>query len=333
MKAIVLNKGGGPEVLKQVELPDPAPGPGQALVRLKAAGLNHRDLYQRRAYTGPEDMILGSDGAGLVEAVGHAGDEGWVGREVVINPGLHWGAEENAQGPGFQILGYPSWGTYAEAVLVPVENLLAKPGHLSFSQAAALPLAGLTAWRALFTRGGLQPGQTVLLPGIGGGVAGLALVFARMAGARVIVTSSSREKLELAAGEGASHGVNYLEPDWEDAVRDLAGPGGIDLVLDHTGQQTLPASVRLVRPGGAVVFFGSHTGTELKLNLREMFLRQVRLIGSYMGSPREFREMFRFVDVHRYTPRLRHVYPLESAGEAHQLMEDAGQFGKIILEP
>lgn len=332
MKAVVVHKGGPPDVLKYETVPTPVAGPGQALVRLKAAALNHRDLNQRLSYAGSVPMILGSDGAGVVEAVGMGVDAAWVGKAVVINPSLYWGDREDAPSHSFQILGNPTPGTYAEYIVVPAENLALKPEHLAFPQAAALPLAGLTAWRALFTRGRLRAGQTVLLPGIGGGVAGLALAFAKRAGARVIVTSGSEDKLRAARAEGADAAVNYRSDDWESQVRAAAGEGGIDLVLDHSGAHTIPAAVRLVRPGGRVVFLGATTGVEPKLNLREAFFRQVNLLGTTMGSPREFADLLRFIALHRYAPEVRHRYPLSDAAGAHALMAAGRQYGKIVLE-
>jgi zinc-binding alcohol dehydrogenase/oxidoreductase len=331
MQAIVLTKGGEPDVLRLQEHPDPVPAPGQARVRLKAAGLNHRDVWQRKGYPGPAPMILGSDGAGVVDAAGDPAHQAWVGREVVINPSLYWGDGEEAPAHAFQILGNPTPGTYAAAIVVPVENLVPKPEHLDWTQAAALPLAGLTAWRALFTRGRLRPGQTVLLPGIGSGVAGFALLFAKGAGARVIVTSSSPDKLAKARAQGADGAVNYRDEDWEEQVRQLAGADGIDVVLDHSGEKTLPAAVRLVRPGGRVVFLGATTGVDLRLNVRELFFRQVSLLGTTMGSPREFAAMLRFVSHSRLVPEVNHVFPLAQAPEAHGLLESGGQFGKIVL--
>jgi NADPH:quinone reductase-like Zn-dependent oxidoreductase len=259
-------------------------------------------------------------------------DAAWLGKAVVINPSLYWGDREDAPSHQFQILGNPTSGTYAEYIVVPGENLAPKPEHLTFQQAAALPLAGLTAWRALFTRGRLRAGQTVLLPGIGSGVAGLALAFAKRAGARAIVTSGSDEKLRAAQDAGADSAVNYRTDDWEGQVRAAAGEGGIDLVLDHSGAQTIPAAVRLVRPGGRVVFLGATTGMELKLNLREAFFRQVSLLGTTMGSPREFAELLRFITLHRHMPEVRHLFPLSDASGAHALMAAGRQYGKIVLE-
>ncbi len=332
MKAIVLRSGGSTDALRQEELDTPQPVPGQARVHLHAAALNHRDVWQRKAYAGNGPMVLGSDGAGIVGAVGTPQDAAWVGREVVINPALYWGYREEAPGPRFQILGNPTPGTYAEHVVVPVENLFAKPSHLDWKQAAALPLAGLTAWRALFTQGQLRAGQTVLLPGIGSGVASLALSFAKLAGARVIVTSSQEQKRKDALASGADLAVDYTALSWELRVRDYAGPDGIDLVLDHSGAQSLPAALQLVRPGGRVVFLGGTTGNQLTLDVRQTYFKQVHLIGTTMGSPREFAALFRFIAQTRFAPQVRHVYPLHQAAAAHQLMEAGEQYGKIVLE-
>jgi len=332
MKAIVIRRAGAADVLRLETLDTPEPQPGQARVHLKAAALNRRDIWQRKAYGGQMPMVLGSDGAGVVAAVAAAKDTVWVGKEVVINPSLYWGDREDAPAHGFQILGNPTPGTYAEQVIVPVENLTLKPAHLTFRQAAALPLAGLTVWRALFTQGRLTAGETVLLPGIGSGVGGLALAFAKGAGARVFVTSSSAQKLKDAEAAGADGGVNYTAADWEEQVRRLAGTDGIDLVMDHTGAQTIPAALRLVRRGGRIVCLGSTTGSQVTFALRDAFFKQVHLIGTTMGSPREFDALFRYIAHSRYAPDVRHVYPLDEAPAAHTLMEDGGQFGKIVLE-
>ena len=331
MKAIVIHRGGPAEVLQLREIEPPPLKAGQARVAVKVAGLNHRDVWQRLSYPGPEAMVLGSDGAGVVEAVGADADKGWLGREVVVNPSLHWGDQEDAPGPNYQILGNPTFGTYGHAVTVPVENLAPKPEHLDFLHAAAFPLAGLTAWRALFTQGRLQAGHTVLLPGIGSGVAGFALAFAKIAGARVIVTSSAEDKLKKAREQGADFGVNYKDDRWEQQVRDYAGPGGIDLVLDHSGERTIPAAIRLVRPGGRVVFLGVTTGENLMIGLRQVYFKQIHLIGTAMGSPREFAALCRFIALHRFTPEIHHTYPIAEAAAAHRLMESGQQYGKIML--
>ena len=211
MKAAVLEGVEKPIVIREVA--DPVAAPGFAVVRLKAAALNHRDLWiQQGRYAGLKfPCIPGSDGAGVVAATGSAADGAWVGREVIINPSLDWGDDPRAQGPKFRILGLPDDGTWSEAITIPAANLAPKPAHLSWEQSAALPLAGLTAWRALFTRAQLHSNETVLITGIGGGVALFALQFALAAGARVFVTSSSAEKLARARALGAAGGANYRE--------------------------------------------------------------------------------------------------------------------------
>lgn len=331
MKAIVLRKGGPASVLSHETVDTPEPGPGEARVRLHAAGLNHRDVWQRISYAGETPVIPGSDGAGVVDAVGSDRDKAWVGREVMINAGLHWGYRDEAPTRAFQILGIPTNGTYAEQVVVPVENLVAKPPHLSLLQAAAIPLAGVTAWRALFTQGHLRPGQTVLLPGIGSGVAGFALAFAKGVGARVIVTSSSDDKLAKARAQGADAAVNYRQDDWEQQVKDAAGPGGVNLVVDHSGAETVPAGLRLVQHGGRVVYLGLTTGEKVELNLRPILWKQVHLISTLMGSPREFEDMVRWIAATEYAPEVFHTFPLADAPAAHRLMESGGQYGKIML--
>jgi zinc-binding alcohol dehydrogenase/oxidoreductase len=214
---------------------DPQPGKGEAVVALRAAALNHRDVWIKGGqYAGLKwPCIPGSDGAGVVEAVGPGVDATWLGREVVINPSLHWGAAKRAQGPYFQILGLPRHGTLAEKVAVPAEQLAAKPGHLSWEEAAALPLAGLTAYRALFSRARVQAGELVLVSGIGGGVAWFALQFAVAAGAQVWVTSSSPEKIARAMAHGARGGFNYQDAGWVEAA--LQAPGAFDVVVDSAG--------------------------------------------------------------------------------------------------
>ncbi|MBI3994064.1 MAG: zinc-binding dehydrogenase [Candidatus Lambdaproteobacteria bacterium] len=331
MKAIVLHKGGPPEVLQFEDLDLPEPGPGEARVRLRAAGLNHRDIWRRKSYAEAAPVIPGSDGAGVVDAVGSPRDSAWVGREVVIYPGFGWGHREEAPERGFEILGIPSPGTYAEAIVVPVANLVPKPEHMTAMQVASIPVAGLTAWRALFTQGRLMPGQTVLLPGIGSGVAGFALAFAKGAGARVIATSSSDDKLRLAREQGADLVFNYRDEAWESQVKEAVGADGIDLAIDHAGARSIPACLRLVRFGGRVVYLGLTTGETIELNLRPPMWKQAHLIGTLMGSPREFEQMLQWMRVQRYVPEIRHVFPLAEAAKAHAFMEAGKQFGKIML--
>ncbi|MFA5058752.1 MAG: zinc-binding dehydrogenase, partial [Opitutaceae bacterium] len=273
MKAAVLEGVEKPFVIRQVA--DPVPTPGLAVVRLGAAALNHRDLWiQQGRYAGLKfPIILGSDGTGVVAAVGSQNDREWVGRPVVINPSLDWGIDPRVQGTGFRILGLPDDGTLAEAVLVPVANLAPRPAHLTVEQAAALPLAGLTAWRALFFRGQLRAGEKVLITGIGGGVALFALQFALAAGATVYVTTGSAEKLVQARTLGAAGGANYHDTGWSSQLQQQSGL--FDLIVDSAMGEGLASLIELTRPGGRIVFFGATTGNPPGFDARKVFFRQL----------------------------------------------------------
>lgn len=329
MKATVLTAVKKP--LEVREVPDLAAAPGQAIVRLKAAALNHRDLWtQLGLYPGIKlPITLGSDGAGTVTSVGSTTDQSWVGREVIINPALDWGADPRAQGPNFRILGLPDHGTFAEQVAIPVANLAPKPTHLSWEQAAALPLAGLTAWRALFTRAQLKSGERMLVTGVGGGAALFALQFGVAAGAEVWVTSSSPEKIARAQILGARGGINYRDADWSASLQQQSGR--FDVIVDSAGGDGFGRLIDLTAPGGRIVFFGATTGNPKALDLRKSFFRQINLLGTTMGSPEDFAGMMKFVDAHRITPVVDRVFPLDQADAALRHMEAAAQFGKIGL--
>lgn len=331
MNAIVLTETGAADVLRLTETPDPTPGPGEVVVELRASAINHRDIFLRRGIApSPLPVIPGSDGAGVVRQLG-AGVSGVAeGDEVIILPSLGWGGGEAAPAPGFRILGGPDNGTYAERIAIPAENVYPKPKRLSWEEAAALPLAGLTAWRALFTRAGLVPGETVLLLGIGGGVATIALLIARAAGARVIVTSSSDEKIARAKELGAAEGVNYrTNEDWAAAVKEL---GGAHVVLDSVGS-TWADSVNALRPGGRLVVFGGTGGGKVQMMIRPVTAPQVSILGTTMGSPREFARLLDAVAAQEWAPVIDSVRPLGEVAAAHQRIEDGQHFGKLILTP
>ena len=330
MNAAVFTEIKKPIALQSVA--DPVVAPGHAVVRLKAAALNHRDLWiQQGLYANIRmPLIPGSDGAGVVESVGAEADKVWLGREVIINPSLDWGPDPRAQGLAFRILGLPDSGTFAEKISIPVANLAPKPAHLSWEQAAALPLAGLTAWRALFTRAHLLGGERVLVTGVGGGAALFALQFAAAAGAEVWVTSSSPEKIARAKTLGAAGGVNYREADWVAQLQKQAG-GLFDVMVDSAGGDGFANLIELTRPGGRIVFFGATTGNPKGLDLRKSFFRQISLLGTTMGSPADFHGMVQFVEMHRLVPVVDRVFPLEAAEAALRHMESATQFGKIVL--
>lgn len=332
MNAVELTEVGGPEVLRLQSVPDPTPGSGEVLVELRAAALNRRDVFLRKGVApSPLPVIPGSDGAGVVRALGDGASGVAAGDEVVILPSLAWGDREDAPGPGFRILGGPDNGTYAELISVPAENLFPKPARLSWHQTAALPLAGLTAWRALITRGRLRPGDTVLVLGIGGGVATFALHIARAAGARVIVTSSSDEKIARAVEMGAMGGVNYTDPDWVANAKAVAGPNGIDIVVDSVGS-TWPDSIAALRPGGRMVCFGGTGGRGAELQVRAVTYGQVDILGTTMGSPREFGRLLAAVEAQSWEPVIDSVRPLGEAAAAHAREEAGEHFGKLVLD-
>jgi NADPH:quinone reductase-like Zn-dependent oxidoreductase len=332
MQAIVLRELGSAEQLHLETVADPQPGPGEAVVRLHAAALNHRDLWIRKGlYAGIKlPIILGSDGAGEVAAVGIGADPSLVGKQVLINPGLDWGENDRVQGNHFRILGLPDDGTYAEYVKVPATHVHRKPAEWTWHEAAALPLAGLTAFRAVVTRAQVQPGEHVLVTGIGGGVAVAALQISRAKGAKVAVTSGSDAKLERAKLLGAIGGVNYKNADWTKALIDLTC-GGPDVVIDSVGGETLAKAVEIIKPGGRIVTYGATTGPIPQLEIRRVFWKQLSIFGSTMGTPREFAAMLELYATSGIRPIVDQSFPLAEAAAAHRRMEEAGQFGKIVL--
>ena len=321
------------ETLRLEDAPDPQAGPGQVVVRLRAAALNHRDLYICRGqYAGLRfPIIIGSDGTGEVAATGPGVTGVAAGVPVVIFPSLDWGDDPRAFGPRFRILGLPDNGTFAEQVVVPAENVLPRPEGLSDEEAAAIPLAGLTAYRAVVTRGRVQRGDTVLVLGIGGGVATFALLIARHFGARVLVTSGSDGKLERAKALGAEAGFNYKTADWVKGAREATGGQGPDLIIDGTGGATFERAVDAVRPGGRVVSYGATTGNVPELTMRRIFWKQINILGTTMGTLDDFRGMLALFGRNGLRPVVDRVFPLAEAGAALRHMADAEQFGKIVL--
>lgn len=316
--------------LAVVEVPDPQPAAGEVVVALRAAALNHRDVWIKAGqYAGLKwPCIPGSDGAGEVVALGAGVDAAWLGREVIINAAFGWGEGERVQGPQFQILGLPRDGTLAEKIAVPTSQLSAKPGHLGWQEAAALPLAGLTAYRAVVSRAKVQAGERVLISGIGGGVALFALQFARAAGADVWVTSSSARKIAQAVQLGAKGGFDYRSETW--AAEAVKAPGQFDVVVDSAGGEGFGKLIDVTASGGRVVFYGATRG-DAPLPVRKVFWRQLSLLGTTMGSPRDWAAMTAFVSERTIRPVVSEVFPLARAGEAFGVMERAEQFGKIVI--
>ena len=333
MRAVQITPPVAPDDLKPIEIMEPEAGPGEVLVRLHAAALNHRDLYLLQGGRTPEGQafVVGSDGAGTVEAIGPGVREAGVGDQVLVFPSMRWGNKESAPGPGFEVLGGADNGTFAEYIALPLENVRRKPDHLSWEEAAALPLAGLTAYRALIPRAGLQTGETVLIHGIGGAVALAALQIAVAKGARAIVTSSSDAKLERAQGLGAAVTINYARADWLAAVKEATDSEGVDVVLESVGEATFPGSIAAIKPGGRIATFSTTTGGTPTINLRELFWKQATILGTTMGSALDFTGLLELYRAHSLRPVIDRVYPLAEVADAFKRLDAAEQFGKIVL--
>ena len=342
MRAIIFDHHGGPEVLRLAELPEPVAGPGQALVGVRACALNRLDLWVRGGLPGmrlPLPHVLGNDIAGVVEAVGPGVDAGWVGREVVINPGLSCGTCESCLSgwdnlcPQYRILGETAPGGYCERIAVPAANLLAKPACLDMIHAAAVPLTFLTAWQMLTIRARVAPGQVVLIHAVGSGVGVAGLQIARLHGARVVALASSDAKLERARELGAEATIRSDDGEWERQVRALpfVGKRGVDVVFEHTGVATWEASLRLCRRGGTVVTCGASSGFAATTDLRQVFFRQLQVLGSTMGSKAHLHRVVELVGRGALRPIVDRSFPLAQAAEAHRYLDRREQFGKVVL--
>jgi zinc-binding alcohol dehydrogenase/oxidoreductase len=309
---------------------------GEVVVQLKAAALNHRDVWiQKGLYPNIKTpIILGSDGAGVVTEVGEGVGEYWLDKEVIINPSHGWGDNPAYYGSEHTILGLPENGTFAEYVKVEVRYLLHKPSHLSFAEAATLPLAGLTAWRALMTRGKFQPGCRVLVTGAGGGVALFAIQFAVAAGAEVWVTSGSEHKIRKAIDLGAKGGVNYKEPTWyRDLLVKAHAPkiGYFDVIIDGAGGGGFARLIDVAAPGARICLYGGTTGNITNVVPAKVFFKQLNIHGTTMGTEVEFEDMVRFVEEKKLTPIVDQIFDLENAEAALRHMDSGEQFGKIVL--
>lgn len=340
MKAVYICEFGGPEKVQVGECATPEPGPGEVRIRVRAAALNHLDVWVRRGRPGAalgQAHVLGSDAAGTIDRIGPSVTGLSTGQDVVLLPGVscqhcEWCLRgTQSECPQYKLLGFQLEGTCAEYVLVPAANVAPKPAHLDWTEAAALSLAHLTAWRMLYTRADVQAGETVLIHGIGGGVALAALQWCGLTGATAIVTSSSDEKLARAARLGAAHGINYKSGDVAAEVRKLTGERGVDVALDSVGAATLAASMGSVRRGGRIVTCGVTGGAKAELNLQQLYWNHISLLGSTMGSQEDYRRMLRLVAQAKLRPVMDRVYPLEQYCEAVQRMESGIQFGKIAL--
>jgi NADPH:quinone reductase-like Zn-dependent oxidoreductase len=342
MKAIAIREHGGPEVVKLVDLPDPIPGPGQVVLSVKAAALNHLDIWVRKGWPGLKlafPHVLGSDVAGVVEAVGPGVEGAKAGDPVVVNPSLGCGhCERCLDGHEnlcrrFAILGEHVSGGMAEKLLLPARNVLPKPENLSFVEAAAVPLTFMTAWHALVARAQLRLGETVLVHAAGSGVGVAAVQIAKLHGARVIATAGSDEKLRRAKELGADEVVNYETQDFVQEVRRLTDRRGVEVVFEHVGKKTWEKSILSAGIGGRIVTVGATTGYDPLTDLRHVFFRQLSILGSTMGTAAELVQVLRFVGEGKLRPVVDRTLALADAVKGQALLSERAQFGKIVLEP
>jgi NADPH:quinone reductase-like Zn-dependent oxidoreductase len=319
MKAWYWFETGKSPTLQQTKDPE-AVHPDDLVADVLYSSLNHRDVWiSKGKYPGIKfPCILGSDASGL-----------YNGKNVIINPGLLWGNNEKVQSDDYQILGMPSNGTFAEKVLVKKCQVYESPAHLSPEEAAAIPLAGVTAYRALVVKCAPQNGQKVLITGIGGGVSQWAMLFAKAIGCEIYVTSTSQEKLNKAKKLGANGGVCTSDPDWVNQLLKMSG--GVDIVIDSIMGPLLPGLTKVCLPGGFMCFYGASGGNTENFQPHVLFWRQISLIGSTMGSDLDFKNMLAFINIHKIRPVIDSVYSLNDLPDAFNRMQSAAQFGKIIL--
>jgi len=330
MKAVVLEAINQPLVYTEISTPQPQKG--ELLLEIKAAALNHRDVFISQGLYAQikTPVVLGSDASAIVVAVGENVDKQLVGQKFIINPNNNWGEDDKVQAANYHVLGMPKNGTLAEYICVNQDRLVAQPAHLLDEEAAALPLAGLTAYRAIFTKGGLKAGQKVLITGIGGGVALLAMQLALAAGAEVYVTSGDEQKLAKAIEMGATAGANYKTADYHKTL--LAHTkNGFDLIIDSAGGEGFGRLVDMAKAGGRIVFYGGTHGT-IKISPQKVFWKQLTICGSTMGTDAEFVEMVAFVAQHKIRPVVDKIFTFSEANQAFQYMHNAQQLGKIVLK-
>jgi NADPH:quinone reductase-like Zn-dependent oxidoreductase len=331
MKAVVLEELNQKLVVKEVATPEIESH--EALVRVRAAAYNHRDLWiQKGQYAGIRyPIILGSDGCGEVDKVGADVSKDWIGKEVIINPSLNWGNNPRVQAKDYIILGTPNDGTFAEYVKIDARLLHPKPPHLSHEAAAALPLAGLTGYRATIKRAQTKAGENVLITGIGGGVALLCMQFAIAAGCNVYVTSGSDDKIKAAMDMGAKGGVNYKNDNWDKELKSMSG-GGFDAIVDSSAGDTFAKLVDIAKPAARIAMYGATLGPFNSGVPAKIFWKQLDILGSTMGNDEEFAEMLSFVNSHKIVPLVDSIFPMEKAQEAIDKMSKGEQLGKIVLK-
>jgi NADPH:quinone reductase-like Zn-dependent oxidoreductase len=341
VKALAFNEFGGPEKLRLQDVPDPKIGPDDALVRVRACALNHLDLFVREgipALKTPLPFWTGCDIAGDVVEVGAHVKDVKPGERVAVNPNLTCGrcefclAGEDSLCVRYRILGEHEPGGLAELVKVRGTKLLPLPAHITYEDAASFILTNMTAWRMVVTQGDVRPGQDVLILGVGGGVSSTAVQIAKLAGARVIVTSSSDEKLDRAKGLGADIGINYAKEDWARRVFELTNRRGVDVVIENVGAATWKQSLRAVRGGGRVITCGATSGPIGETDIRIVFWKQLHIIGSTMSSSKEFHDVMRLFFAGTLKAIVDDVMPLADGAAAQKRLAEGKQFGKIVLK-
>jgi NADPH:quinone reductase-like Zn-dependent oxidoreductase len=315
MKAVRIHEDGGPEVLRYEDAPDPRPGADDVVVHLRAAALNRLDLWVRQGLPSvAKPRILGADGAGVDDS----------GRRVVINPGIE-------HGDRITVIGEHTDGTYAELIAVPASNVYALPDDVSFEEAAAFPLVFATVYRMLATRAALQPDEWVLAWGAGSGIGSTTIVLAHAFGARVVATSSSDAKLQRARALGADVVVNHATEDVVESVKEATGGRGVDVVVEHVGEGTWQKTLQAVRAHGRIAVCGATSGPNPKAALHRIWWKQLTILGSTMGTKRDFEGAYELVKSGKAKPVIDSVFPLAEASAAHERMESGEQFGKIVL--
>jgi len=342
MKAAIFRQHGSPDVLEFADVKEPKLRANEVLISVKACALNHLDIFVRNGLPGieiPLPHILGNDIAGVVQEVGELVT--WVkpGDEVMVQPGVSCGhCEACLSGQDnlcreYDIIGYRRDGGYAEVVAVPGLNVFPKPPNLNWEEAAALPLVTVTAWHMLVGRAQLKPGEDVLVHAAGSGVGSVAIQIAKLLGARVITTASSEEKLSKARELGADETINYTKEDWPKEVKRLTERRGVDVVFEHTGSSTWPGSIASLKNNGRLVTCGATSGFDARTDLRQVFYRHLTILGSFMGSKAELLEAMKFVRKGKIRGVVDRTLPLSEARQAHELIENRGQFGKVVLLP
>ncbi len=325
MKAIIISEKAEPLQLITKEVPEVSEG--QCLVRIQAAALNRRDQWIREGmYPGIRPgCVLGSDGFGVVEQ----GPDEWIGKEVIINPNVNWGDNPDAQSAEYSVLGMPVDGLLAEYALVPIDRVHQKPEFLSTEEAAALPLAALTAFRATIKKGEASQGKRILITGVGGGVSQFAVAFAVAVGADVFVTSGDNVKIEKAKAQGVKGGFNYKNEGWS---KEAAKLGGFDVIVDSAGGKELNNYLKVIKPAGRIVMYGSTAGYPEKVDVFRLFWSQAMIMGSTMGNDQEFEEMLQWVEKHQIRPTIDKVYNSEDYLAAFDRFKEPDHYGKIIIK-